>query len=219
MPTAILLAALVLVPAMVIARVRAVYSTKPRLHLFMDMAVQPKLKPQQTCGLFPDDRAMRLPVADTVAGHEWPRDERFHTGRQGEDWITDFPLPVTEPLMRRGQQRFNIYCSPCHGLDGSGNGMVAVRAAALQEAAWVKPASFHADQVRQRPVGHIFNTISNGIATMPFYASQIPVADRWAIVAYVRALQRSRSGRLDDVPAGVNVDEPPASPGSKPADQ
>ena len=109
---------------------------------------------------------------------------------------------MTEPLFRRGQRRFNIYCAPCHGLDGSGNGIVAQRARDKTEIAsgWVPPLSLHEQTVRDRPVGHLFNTITNGIRTMPPYGDQISPADRWAIIAYVRALQRSQQARLEDVP-------------------
>jgi mono/diheme cytochrome c family protein len=96
---------------------------------------------------------------------------------------------VTESLVRRGQNRFDIFCAPCHGLDGYGDGPVAKRADALQEGTWVPPSSYHTDLVRQRPVGFIFNTITHGIRNMPAYGPQIPVADRWAIVSYVRELR------------------------------
>jgi mono/diheme cytochrome c family protein len=105
-------------------------------------------------------------------------------------WIESFPVPVTERLLKRGQERFQIYCEPCHGLAGDGDGIVAVRADRLQEGTWVPPSSMHAASVLARPVGHIFNSITNGIRTMPAYGPLIPVDDRWAIVAYVRALQR-----------------------------
>ena len=109
------------------------------------------------------------------------------------------PVPVTESLMKRGQERFGIYCAPCHGLAGFGDGIVAKRADRLQEGIWVPPLSFHADAVRARTAGEIFDTISHGIRTMPAYGPQIPVEDRWAIVAYVRALQLSHLGAVDDL--------------------
>ena len=111
------------------------------------------------------------------------------------DWVTTFPVEVTDALMARGQERYNIYCTPCHGLGGDGDGLVTKRAMSLEQGTWVLPVSFHASgpgSVRDQPVGRIYNTITNGIRKMPGYADQIPVEDRWAIVLYIRALQRSR---------------------------
>lgn len=122
------------------------------------------------------------------------------------DFVTRIPLPVTTDLMHRGRERFNIYCSACHGLGGYGDGMVARRAAEMQAAGadtaagWVVPTNYHTKDIRERPVGHVFNTITNGIRSMPSYAKQISVLDRWAIVAYVKALQRSQDAKAEDVP-------------------
>ena len=115
------------------------------------------------------------------------------------------PISVTMQLMERGRERFDVFCAPCHGLAGAGDGMVAKRAEELQEGTWTPPASFHSELVRGRTDGHLFNTITNGIRNMPAYAPQIPVEDRWAIVAYVRALQRSQGAPLEDVPADVRA--------------
>jgi mono/diheme cytochrome c family protein len=115
-------------------------------------------------------------------------------------------IKVTEDLMHRGRERFNIYCAACHGQSGYGDGTVSRRAAEMQSAGadtasgWVAPTNYHTDEIRNRPVGHIFNTITNGIRSMPSYAKQISVVDRWAIVAYVRALQRSQKASIEDVP-------------------
>jgi mono/diheme cytochrome c family protein len=109
-----------------------------------------------------------------------------------------------EALVARGQERFDVYCAVCHGTSGYGNGPVSARALQLMElgnAQWTPPSSLHDDLVRGRPDGHIFNTITNGIRNMPAYGSQIPAADRWAIVGYVRALQRSQRATTGDVPA------------------
>ena len=109
-------------------------------------------------------------------------------------------------MLRRGRERYDIYCAPCHGLGGYGDGMVARRAADMQAAGadtaagWVAPTNYHNDDLRKRPAGHLYNTITNGIRSMPAYGKQIPVTDRWAIVAYVKALQRSQNARPDDVP-------------------
>ena len=116
------------------------------------------------------------------------------------NWITEFPVPVTDELMERGRQRYNIYCAVCHGLAGDGDGLVARRAVELQQSTWVPPTSLHSPPVREQPVGKLFNTVTHGIRKMPGYASQISTNDRWAVVLYVRALQRSRAATIDDVP-------------------
>jgi mono/diheme cytochrome c family protein len=196
----VLLAALSLVPFALIARSRASTSARPHVQLIQDMAKQPKLKTQAANPLFADGRAMRPPVPGTVAHGELEENGAYWTGRDAGGWVTAFPVQVTERLMQRGQERYDIFCAPCHGLAGFGDGPVAKRADALQEGTWTPPSSYHTDLVRGRPVGHLFNTITNGIRNMPAYASQIPVADRWAIVLYVRALQRSQDASVADVP-------------------
>ena len=118
-------------------------------------------------------------------------------------WVTDFPLVVDEAFIRRGQERYGIFCATCHGQGGDGDGLVTLRALELEQGTWVKPTSLHAEPIRNQPVGQLFNSISNGVRKMPGYASQIPVDDRWAIVAYVRALQRTRTATSADVPSEV----------------
>ena len=197
----ILLAALALVPLALIARARATASEQPRIQPIRDMAKQPKYKTQSGNAMFADGRAMRPAVEGAVARGELHEDAAFWSGRTADGWVTAFPVPVTDSLLRRGQERYDIYCAPCHGLAGYGDGPVAKRADALQEGTWTPPSSYHTDLVRSRPDGHLYNTITNGIRNMPAYAAQIPAADRWAIVAYVRALQRSQDARVADVPA------------------
>lgn len=120
-----------------------------------------------------------------------------------KDWVTDFPasLKIASALMDRGQQRFNIHCAACHGLTGAGDGLVTQRALGLQQGTWVQPTSLHAEAVTTQPVGRIFNTISNGIRKMPGYKELITPEDRWAIVLYLKALQRSQNASADDLPA------------------
>ena len=198
---ALLIVFLVLVPVVVITRLRAETSVLPRVHLITDMDDQPKLKTQRADTFFPDGRAMRPPVADTLALGDLPTDAHFATGKVGEQWAATFParLPVTDALRQRGRERFDIFCAPCHGLDGTG-GIVSARATALGDAAWVKPPMLDDERLLKQPPGQIFGTITNGLATMPSYAVQIPAADRWAIVAHVRALQRARHATPADVP-------------------
>jgi mono/diheme cytochrome c family protein len=193
------------IPLAMIARARVTTSPKTRLHVVPDMDSQPKFKAQARNLLFADLRSMRPDVPGTVARGELDEDDAYYRGKHGDEWITTIPVPVTGALLARGRQRFDIYCSPCHGLAGYGDGMVAKRAEALQEGTWTPPSSFHTDLVRSRPVGHIFNTITHGIRNMPAYGPQIPVADRWAIVSYVRALQRSQNATVADVPPDLRA--------------
>lgn len=202
----LILITLALIPPAIIARARAVNSPVPRIHLVQDMDNQPKYRAQHANPLFADGRAMRPPVEGTVARGKLDADDHFQRGIVREQWAVTFPsqVPVTMELMEYGQERFNIYCRPCHGAAGFGDGMVNKRAMELMNlgtngTVWVQPKSLHEEQIRQQPVGQIFNSISNGVRTMPAYGPQIPVADRWAIVAYVRALQRSQNAEPGDL--------------------
>ncbi len=198
------LAALVafsLVPLVVAYRYRQVKKPRPRLHLVFDMDAQAKLRSQQESALFADGRAMRPAIEGTVPRERIVGRPELTEGRRPDgSFVESFPVPVDLELLARGRDRFNIYCAPCHGWDGYGQGPVARRADELQEGTWVPPSSLHDKPVRERPVGQIYNTIRNGIRNMPAYGPQIPVHDRWAIVAYVRALQRSQNAPLEDVP-------------------
>lgn len=192
------------VPLVLIARARVTPSSQPRVQLVQDMGSQPKYREQQASEVFADGRADRPKIPGTVARGGLQEDDFFYRGfrRGGDDgrsgpvtFFEGYPeqVKVSPQLLSRGQERFNIYCAPCHGLDGAGNGPVHLRASELQESRWVPPTSMHSDTVRGRPNGHLFNTISVGIRNMPGYGSQISVDDRWAIVAYVRALQLSQN--------------------------
>ncbi len=187
----LVLAVAALVPFALVFKARQTPSSLPRIHLLQGMDNQPRFKSQQANPLFADTREARPPVEGTVARGDLEDDDAFEKGTRGGTFVETFPMPVTEPLLAHGQERFKIYCAPCHGLAGYGDGIVAIRADRLQEGTFVPPTSMHSKTVLARPVGHLFNTITNGIRTMPPYGPQIPVADRWAIVAYVRALQRS----------------------------
>ncbi len=194
-----------LLPPLLIARYRAVPKPNPRIHPILDMDQQPKYLPQAASPLFADGRAMRPPVPGTVAQGRLDADDYFYRGRSGGQWATTFPLPVNMALMERGRERFNIYCAVCHGLlgDGGASSVTSARAIRREDKGWVPPLSLHVPNVRSQAVGEIFNTITNGIRTMPAYASQIPEADRWAIILYVRALQRSQNANVGDVPADL----------------
>jgi mono/diheme cytochrome c family protein len=196
---AVVLTTLALVPLALIWRSRASTSPLPRWVVVTNMAKQPKLVGQAADPLFADDRSMRPPVAGTVARGSLASDPVLETGLKGGTFVDVPPVPVTPQLLKRGQERFDIYCSPCHGLSGYGDGMVARRADRLQEGTWTPPSSLHTDLVRSRPSGQLFNTITNGIRNMPAYGAQVPPEDRWAIVVYVRALQRSQHATIADV--------------------
>ena len=202
----VILVALSWIPVALALRARVVKKTEPRIHIIPDMDNQPKVKAQSRFMLFADRRGMRPPVAGTVARGSLIGNPSLEFGKTTDDaWVEAIPVDMSMSLLERGRKRYDIFCSPCHGLSGYGDGMVARRADQLQEGTWTPPTSFHTELIRERPAGHIYNTISNGIRNMPAYGSQIPVDDRWAIVAYVRALQRSQNATIDDVPADLQA--------------
>ncbi len=157
-----------------------------------DMHNQPKVKPLTKSDFFADGSSSRPLPAGTVARGYLRDDTAYYSGRIGDQFISDFPMPVTHQILQRGQERFNIFCSPCHSRLGDGRGMIVRRG-------YKQPPSFHEQRLRDQPPAYFFDVMTNGFATMPSYASQIPVEDRWAIAAYVRALQLSRSLHLADL--------------------
>jgi mono/diheme cytochrome c family protein len=158
-----------------------------------DMHDQPRYEPYERSETFADRRASRLPVAGTVARGQLHDDEHLETGRIGDQFADTFPSAVTLDVVQRGQQRYEIYCTPCHGRSGRGNGMIVQRG-------YRPPPSFHIDRLRQERPGYFYDVITRGFGAMPDYAAQITVRDRWAIVAYIRALQLSQNATLSDVP-------------------
>jgi mono/diheme cytochrome c family protein len=213
------LASIVLVA---MAGFRGEHSPRTPWEIFPDMVRQQKVRAQSPIDFFSDGRGPRLPIASTVPiGYEPPMPQLkappgnppnaappaaertrigfsvgtdyYNTGKMGNNWGTGIPVPVTEQLMQRGQQRFNINCSVCHGLTAAGNGVAKLyglnTVATLQD-----------ERIRKMADGEIFNTITNGKNTMMSYGGNVPVADRWAIIAYLRALQRSQNAAATDVP-------------------
>jgi mono/diheme cytochrome c family protein len=191
------------IPLVVAARRRVSTSESPRISLLQDMGNQPKYKAQHTSPVFADERADRPAVAGTVSRESLSNDDFFFRGYAAQNgkpqFFDGFPkdVVVDQKLLERGQQRYNIYCAACHGYDGHGHGAVNERALELQGSgmpgmSWTQAADLHSDQVKARPNGHLFNTITNGIRAMGGYGGQIAPADRWAIIAYVRALQLSQ---------------------------
>lgn len=201
----------------------------------MDMWIQPKVKPLQQSDFFADGQASRPRVENTMDRTHFSTDSTRYTGFVGAKNVDEFPFTITREDMKRGQERFNIFCSPCHGALGNGNGMIAMRGFSLRR----MPASYQTDKLRKAPVGHFYDVITHGFGTMYSYASRVEPDDRWRITAYIRALQRSQNATLTDLgpdvtpeqrkqiesfvkPAGAPVTAPtsptstPGSPASQP---
>jgi mono/diheme cytochrome c family protein len=174
-----------------------------------DMHNQPKYRGLRPSAFFADGSSARPLVEGTVARGTLQEDEAFFTGKIDKATVKEFPIPVDEALVDRGQERYNIYCSPCHDRTGSGNGMVIQRGFARQ------PPSYHIDRLRDADVGYFYDVITNGFGVMPDYRAQIAPRDRWAIVAYIRALQYSQHAAAADVPGGdpTKVPQQPAGGG------
>jgi mono/diheme cytochrome c family protein len=193
-----------------------------------DMQDQPRMKPFRSSTFFTDGLSTRQPIEGTIARGQLRTDTEFFTGKKPKaagatatpapqpspgaqqnnfpDDVDTFPFPVTKEIVERGRERFNIFCSACHGMTGNGDGMVVRRG-------FRRAASFNDDRLRQAPVGHFFDAITNGWGAMPAYAPQIPVQDRWAIIAYIRALQLSQ----ENIAAATANPAPSASPTPTPA--
>lgn len=176
----------------------SVIQRDPPLQVWDDMKHQPKFKAQSEMlesAVFADHRASRMPVADTVARGHLRTDTPFNTGAENGMYVGKSPVPVTMEQMKLGQTKFNIYCSPCHDQSGMGHGIVPTRVPAWQ------PANLTEDRIVAYADGEIFDVITNGRRTMTPYRYFLTVEDRWAVIAYLRALQRAAHGKLDDVPA------------------
>ena len=163
-----------------------------------DMANQPRPKPLAASSFFKDGRASRPPVPGTVARGQLREDDHLYTGRVNGELATTFPFAVNRAVMERGRDRYGIYCTPCHGSLGDGRGMIVVRG-------MKQPPSLHIDRLRESPPGHFFDVMTNGLGAMQDYSAQIHVEDRWAIVAYIRALQLSQNATINDVPAAERM--------------
>jgi len=220
-------------------------STQPPTEIFPDMVRQPKVRAQAPLDLFADGRGPRLPVTGTVPiGYEIPKTgtdtdtgegappgsappatgpwshpnigfshgtDYYNTGKMGDQWGTGIPVSVTSELMDRGQQRFNITCAMCHGATAAGNGIT-------KQYGLATVVSLQDERIRKMSDGEIFNTITNGKNTMMAYGPNIIVPDRWAIIAYLRALQRSENASVSDVPEDQRAElDKPASPAPAPA--
>lgn len=160
-----------------------------------NMREQPSYKPLAPSDLFQDGRAARPAVPGAVARGELRLDRAYFTGKVNGEPVAQIPFPVKLQTLQRGRERFDIYCSPCHGRVGDAGGMVVQRG-------FSPPPSFHLDRLREAPDGHFFDVITNGFGVMASYAARVNPADRWAITAYIRALQLSQAAGVDDVPPG-----------------
>ncbi len=167
-----------------------------------DMQNQPKILPLRESDFYADKRSERPLIDGTVARGELREDAYLYTGKIGNNDGDYMPFPVTAEVMARGQQRYNIYCAPCHGELGDGNGMIVQRG-------YKRPPSYSNDRLRKAPIGYFFDVMTNGFGAMPDYAEQVPPKDRWAIAAYVRALQLSQNANSTDVPAGAQIASQP----------
>jgi hypothetical protein len=161
----------------------------------LDMHVQPKYLPYDGTDFWGDGRSERQPVPGTVARGHLKLDELFYTGKVNGVLADEFPFPITAAELEGGRQRFNIYCTPCHGYTGNGRGMIVQRG-------FPAPPSYHIQRLREAPAGHFFDVITNGYGAMYSYAARVAPADRWRIIAYIRALQLSENAKIDDVPEG-----------------
>jgi mono/diheme cytochrome c family protein len=170
-----------------------------------DMHNQPKYRGLRASEFFADGSSARPLVEGTIARGTLQTDESFFTGKNGTTLVSELPFPVTQAVLDRGEERYNIYCAPCHDRTGSGNGMVVQRG-------YRQPPSYHIDRLRTVEIGHFFDVMTNGFGAMPDYRQQISPRDRWNIAAYIRALQLSQHATAADVPGGDPAKLAPAAP-------
>ena len=174
---------------------RGTLSDEPPIHINPNMDWQEKLDPQEQFDFFEDGRAMRPPVPGTVARGFLKEDTQFFFGRTADgSFVAANPVSITPEFMERGRDRYEVFCSMCHGSAGDGQGIITTG-----NYGYVPAPTYHSDMLRSVTDGYLFDVISNGVRSMPGYAQQIPVSDRWAITAYIRALQRSQYAESADV--------------------
>ena len=174
-----------------------------------DMHDAPRYEPLEASTFFADGRGSRMLVANTVARGMLREDDHLYRGKIDGELTDIFPMSVTADVMARGQQRFNVFCSPCHGQTGQGNGMVVQRG-------FPAPPSYHQARLREAPAGYFFDVMTHGFGAMSDYSAQVPVDDRWAIAAYIRALQRSQQATIDDVPVARRAELDAPTPQEEP---
>lgn len=185
--------------AVLLVGCRGRQSDSPPIHPHLSMDFQEKFQAQEYNPFFEDNAAMRKPPTGTVARGQLRENSALYEGRtENGEYVERIPIAVNRAVLERGQERYDIYCAPCHGKSGDGNGII------MQGDYGYTPAtSYHVDRLRQVTDGYLYDVIANGVRNMPSYAQQIPVRDRWAIVAYVRALQRSQNARPENLPESM----------------
>ena len=189
------LAGLALILILAMAACRGSPSGKPPIHPVLNMDFQPRVSPQAESPVFQDLAGMRTPVPGTVARGQLNEDAAYYTGKDSSGaFVRGFPVPVTMELLERGHERYDIYCSPCHSRLGDGKGV-------LSRYGFPEIASHQDPRLVEIEEGYLFEAVTNGYNNMPAYRNQVPVPDRWAVIAYMRALQRSQQATADDLPA------------------
>lgn len=199
----VILTAAAIIPFALAAHARESRNRTPRIHVVPDMDFQTKYKAQRVNTFFEDRRADRPFVEGTVARGNLQEDDHFYRGKSGDTWARTFPnqFEVSEATMKRGEERYDVFCAPCHGLQGRGDGMISKRAELIGAGVdgWVPPSDVTDPNLMKQPVGQLFNSITHGVRNMPAYGPQIDAEDRWAIILYVRALQRTRNATTKDL--------------------
>ena len=212
------LGALVLSTVFLAGCARGCTSSRPPIHLNPSMDNQPKVRPQSASTFFYDGSSMRQPVPGTVAIDGLKEDTAFFTGKGADgQFVTANPVTVDDTVLERGKQRYTIYCQPCHDARGDGKGILFQRGN-------VPTATFHQEKLLKYSDGQLFDVMSNGQGLMPAYKWPIPPADRWAIIAYIRGMQRDRQARAASAPAGAQTAPAPQpattdQPAAKPAEK
>jgi hypothetical protein len=174
-------------------------SEAPPIHPHLSMDFQEKFQPQTYNPLFEDEASMRKPPTGTVARGQLRANSELFEGRTDNgEYVERIPVAVNRAVLERGQSQYNVYCAPCHGRSGDGNGIIM-----RGDYGYTPASSYHVDRLRQVTDGYLYDVIANGVRNMPAYAQQIPVRDRWAIVAYIRALQRSQYARPEGLPESL----------------
>jgi mono/diheme cytochrome c family protein len=179
-----------------IARILPLVLAAAAMGCHTDMYDQPRKEPLEASEFFDDGRASRPLVGGTIARGQLYQDDAYTTGKHDGRLLEDLPegVELSMELLRRGQQRFNIFCINCHGAAGEGDGMIVRRG-------YRRPPTYHSDRLRGMPIGHFFDVITHGFGVMPDYAEQVPVKDRWAIAAYIRVLQKSQYYQTNELPS------------------
>ena len=189
----------VLLIALLLAGCRGRQSEAPPIHPHLSMDFQEKFGPQEANPFFADNAAMRKPPTGTVARGLLRDSSQLYRGRTPNgEYVERVPIAVNRAVLERGQDKYNTFCTPCHGKSGAGNGVIM-----RGDYGYTPASSYHADRLRQVTDGYMYDVITNGVRNMPGYAQQIPVRDRWAIVTYIRALQRSQNARAETLPESV----------------